>query len=121
VTTGADRASGVAKHPPRSLLSLVVVPRAGKSSIAQLADGTFQIRVAAAPVDGAANAALLRFLADILDVPRSRLAIASGASSRRKRISVDGIASDELERRLQAALGKAGSTRHANRVIPTDC
>jgi uncharacterized protein len=108
VTTGANRASGVASRAHGSLLWLVVIPRAGKSSIAQLGDGTIQIRVAAPPVDGAANVALLRFLADILDVPRSRLAIASGASNRRKRISVDGMAPDELERRLQAALSKEG-------------
>jgi uncharacterized protein len=106
VTNGANRASDVSKYRNGSLLSVLVFPRAGKSSIAQLADGTIQIRVAAPPVDGAANAALLRFLAGMLDVPRSRLSIASGASSRRKRISVDGIAPDELERRLQAALGK---------------
>ena len=103
MTTGTKPASGVSKYSYGTLLSVVVVPRAGKSSIAQRADGTIQIRVAAPPVDGAANAALLRFLAAILDVPRSRLAIASGASSRRKRISVDGLAPDELERRLHAA------------------
>jgi uncharacterized protein (TIGR00251 family) len=106
VTTGANRALGVENHPQRSLLSVVVVPRSGKSSIAQLADGTIQIRIAAPPVDGAANAALLRFLADMLDVPRSRLSITSGASSRRKRISVEGVAPEELERRLQAALNR---------------
>jgi uncharacterized protein (TIGR00251 family) len=106
VTTGANRGSGVANHPHGSLLSVVVVPRSGKSSIAQLADGTIQIRVAAPPVNGAANAALLRFLADMLDVPRSRLAITSGASSRRKRVVIAGLALDELEIRLQAALEK---------------
>jgi uncharacterized protein len=106
VTTGANRGSGVANHPHGSLLSVVVVPRSGKTSIAQLADGTIQIRVAAPPVDGAANAALLRFLADMLDMPRSRLSITSGASSRRKRISVEGVAPEELERRLQAALNR---------------
>jgi uncharacterized protein (TIGR00251 family) len=106
VTTGAHRASGVSIHPHGSLLSVVVIPRAGKSSIAQLADGTFQVRVVAPPVDGAANTALLRYLADILDVPRSKLAITSGASSRRKRLSVAGVAPDELEKRLRAALGK---------------
>jgi uncharacterized protein len=106
VTTGANRASAVSRHPHGSLLSVAVVPRAGKSSIAQLADGTIQVRIAAPPVDGAANAALLRFLADILDVPRSRLAITSGVSSRRKRVSVGGVAPDEIEIRLQAALGK---------------
>jgi uncharacterized protein len=106
VTTGANRGSGVANHPHGSLLSVVVVPRSGKTSIAQLADGTIQIRVAAPPVDGAANAALLRFLADMLDMPRSRLSITSGASSRRKRISVEGVAPEEFERRLQAALNR---------------
>jgi uncharacterized protein len=106
VTTGARRASGVSIHPNGSLLSVVVIPRARKSSIAQLADGTLQVRVGAPPVDGAANTALLRFLADILDVPRSKLAITSGASSRRKRLSVAGVAPDELEKRLRAALGK---------------
>jgi uncharacterized protein YggU (UPF0235/DUF167 family) len=55
-------------------------------------------------VDGAANAALLRFLADMLDVQRSRMEIVSGASSRRKRISFVGLTPDELEARLQAAL-----------------
>jgi uncharacterized protein (TIGR00251 family) len=106
VTTGANHGSVVSPHPQGSQLSVVVVPRAGKSSIAQLADGTIQIRIAAPPVDGAANAALLRFLADILDLPRSRVAIASGTSSRRKRISVCGVAPDELEMRLQAALSR---------------
>jgi uncharacterized protein YggU (UPF0235/DUF167 family) len=60
--------------------------------------------VAAPAVDGAANAALLRFLAGVLDVPRSRLEIIGGASSRRKRITVNGLTPDDLETRLQAAL-----------------
>jgi uncharacterized protein (TIGR00251 family) len=107
VTTGASGASGVSRHPHGSLLSVVVVPRAGKSSIAQLADGTIQIRVAAPLVDGAANASLLRFLAKILAVPRSRIEIVSGASSRRKRIFIAGMASDDLETRLHAALDKS--------------
>jgi uncharacterized protein len=106
VTTGANRTSRVSPHPRGSQLSVVVVPRAGKSSIAQLADGAIQIRVAAPPVDGAANAALLRFLADILDVPRSRLVITSGASSRRKRIRVAGVTPDELQTRLLTALSR---------------
>ena len=96
----------MSRHPQASLLSVDVVPRAGNTSIAQLADGRIQIRVVAPPVDGAANAALLQFLADILDVPRSRLEIVSGALSRRKRVFVAGVASDDLEMRLHAALDK---------------
>jgi uncharacterized protein len=105
VTTGANRASGVSQHARGSMLSVIVVPRAAKSSLERLADGAIQVRVAAPPVDGAANAALLRFLAEVLDVPRSRLEIIGGASSRRKRISLSGLTPDELEMRLRAALG----------------
>ena len=104
MTTGANRASGVSKHAHGSVLSVVAVPRAARSSIEQRADGAIQVRVAAPPVDGEANAALLRFLAGVLDVPRSRLEIIGGASSRRKRIAVNGLTPDELEMRLRAAL-----------------
>jgi hypothetical protein len=90
------------------MLSVVVVPRAARSSLERQADGAIQVRVTAPPVDGAANAALLRYLADVLDVPRSGLEIIGGASSRRKRITVNGLTPDELETRLQAALGTAG-------------
>jgi uncharacterized protein (TIGR00251 family) len=103
VTTGANRASGVSKHAHGSVLSVIVIARAARPSIEQLTDGAIQVRVAAPPVDGAANAALLRFLAGVLDVPRSRLEIVSGASSRRKRITVSGLTPDELETRLQTA------------------
>jgi uncharacterized protein len=106
VTTGGNRTRGVSQHGQGGVLSVVVVPRAAKSSIEQLADGAIQVRVTAPPVDGAANAALLRFLAGVLDVPRSRLEVISGASSRRKRIAVSDLTPDELEARLQAALSK---------------
>jgi hypothetical protein len=88
------------------MLSVTVVPRAGRSSLERTGDGALRVRVAAPPVEGAANDALLRFLADALDLPRSRLAIASGASSRHKRIVVEGVAPDVLARSLDCALGK---------------
>lgn len=106
MTTDPIRVSPVSAHARGSALSVTVVPRAGRSSIEQLANGALRVRVAEPPVEGAANAALLRFLANTLDVPRSRLAIVSGESSRRKRIVVDGMAPDVLGKRLQDALGK---------------
>lgn len=69
-----------------------------------LADGTIRVRLAAPPVDGAANTALLRVLADALNIPRSRLAIASGATGRRKRITIEGVGVEELHARLRTAL-----------------
>jgi uncharacterized protein (TIGR00251 family) len=53
-----------------------------------MADGTIKIDVAAVPEDGKANAALIRFFADVLDVPASHVTIVSGSSSSRKKIDV---------------------------------
>jgi uncharacterized protein YggU (UPF0235/DUF167 family) len=72
----------------------------------QLSDGTLRVRLAAAPVDGAANTVLLRFLAGALDLPRSRLSIAGGATSRRKRIVVETIDAGELSARVRDALAR---------------
>ena len=95
----------ISSHARGSALSITVVPRAGRSSIEESTDGTLRVRVAAPPVDGAANVALLRFLADVLDVPRSRLEIASGKSNRHKRVVVEGMTPGELQERLRVALG----------------
>lgn len=70
----------------------------------RLADGTIRVRLTAPPVDGAANLALLRYLAKTLNVSRSRLSIASGATGRRKRIAVEGMDAEELRARLETAL-----------------
>jgi uncharacterized protein len=72
----------------------------------RLPDGTLRVRLAAPPVDGAANTALLRFLADALNLPRSRLEISSGATSRRKRIAIEGTSVNELTAKVWTALGR---------------
>jgi uncharacterized protein YggU (UPF0235/DUF167 family) len=53
-------------------------------------DGVLRVRVAAPPVDGAANEALVRLLASELGVARSAVRLVSGATARTKRIEVDG-------------------------------
>lgn len=57
-----------------------------------------KVRLAAPPVDGAANEALMILLADALDVPRRAVTLVAGASSRSKLVQVDGIASNAVER-----------------------
>ena len=91
-----------------AVLAVTVVPRASKTGMERLADGTIRVRLAAPPVDGAANTALLRFLADSLDLPKSRLSIASGSASCRKRIDIDGLGAEELDARLRIALANCG-------------
>lgn len=54
----------------------------------------------AAPVEGAANAALERPLADALGVPKSRISVAKGASARVKTMEIEGLDEAEVRRRL---------------------
>jgi uncharacterized protein YggU (UPF0235/DUF167 family) len=59
-----------------------------------------KIRLKARPVDGAANDALVRFLAERLDVPRSAVRLETGAAGRSKVVAVDGIGVKAAARRL---------------------
>lgn len=68
-----------------------VAPRAGRSGIAGVRDGALLVRLAAAPVDGAANAELIAVLAGALDLPKRSIRIVSGDRSRAKRVHVDGM------------------------------
>lgn len=71
-------------------LRLHVQPRASKTAIAGVHGDALRIRLAAPPVDGAANEALLRFLAEAFGVPRSAVTLVTGATSRRKRVEILG-------------------------------
>ncbi|WP_148715072.1 DUF167 domain-containing protein [Chitinolyticbacter meiyuanensis] len=72
------------------LLSLHIQPGARKTEIAGLYDGALKLRLAAPPVDGKANEALLHYLAERLGLPRRALELKSGATSRRKLVRVNG-------------------------------
>ena len=70
---------------------LHIQPRASKTEIVGAHGDALKIRLQAAPVDGAANEALIRFVAASLEVPRSAVALVAGSTSRRKILQVDGI------------------------------
>jgi uncharacterized protein (TIGR00251 family) len=82
------------------VLDIKVTPRAGKTELAGTRDGTILVRLAAAPVGGAANTALIEFLSDLFDVPKRNIAIVLGASSRQKRVKITGITTHDVERCL---------------------
>jgi uncharacterized protein (TIGR00251 family) len=81
-------------------LTLHIQPRASRTGLAGLHGGALKIRIAAPPVDGAANLELLRFLAKLLGVGRSSLELAAGASARRKTVLVHGLTVQAVERKL---------------------
>jgi uncharacterized protein (TIGR00251 family) len=69
-----------------------VIPKSSKTELAgYLPDGTWKVKIAAAPEKGKANKALCEFLAEKLGVAVSRVRIVSGETSHHKRISVAGL------------------------------
>ena len=81
-------------------LRLRVQPRASRTEITGVHGGALRVRIAAPPVDGAANEALIRFLAERLGLPRSAVRLVAGETSRTKVVEVDGLGARELPARL---------------------
>ncbi len=75
-----------------------VQPRAARTEVAGLHGNALKIRVAAPPVDGAANEAVIEALADALEIPRKEIRIVGGTSSRRKVIEVNGVSASQVAR-----------------------
>jgi uncharacterized protein YggU (UPF0235/DUF167 family) len=89
----ADDRDGAARFAVR------LTPRGGGDRVEGVVDGVLRVRVAAPPVEGEANASLIRLLARELDVPRSAVAIVAGAGSRTKTVAVAGLARESIVRR----------------------
>ena len=83
-------------------LDVRVIPRARKDEIAGTRAGAVLVRLAAPPVEGAANAALIEFIARQLDVPRKAVRLIGGERTRDKRLEVAGITAAVAARRLGA-------------------
>lgn len=70
-------------------ITVKVIPRSSRNEIAGVQeDGTIRIRLTAAPVEGQANKALVEFLAEILDIAKSKIEIIGGLSGRNKLITI---------------------------------
>ncbi len=92
-------------------LTLRVSPGAASASVVGRHGAGWKLRVAAAPEDGKANAAVVRLLADVLELRPRDVAIVSGHASRDKTVALTGIESDEIERRLARASGAGKDLR----------
>jgi len=87
-----------------AVLSLRVIPRASKSGITGRRGDAIVVRLAAPPVEGAANDALIDFLSKAFGRPRRDITIVSGQKSRDKRVFIEGITDADLAARLSAIL-----------------
>jgi uncharacterized protein (TIGR00251 family) len=97
-------------------MAVRLTPRARRNAVAGLSTGAdgrsaLAIRLAAPPVDGAANKALIAFLAEQLGLPKSAISISSGETARLKMLHVAGDPAAIAERikRIAGPAGKGGS------------
>lgn len=82
-------------------LHIIVKPKSPRAGVWRTPEGVL-VRVTAAPVEGAANDAVIKALSAALGVPKSHLAITGGAGARLKKVTIVGLASAELATRIAA-------------------
>lgn len=82
------------------ILNIRVVPRASRDGLAGLMGDDLKIRIQAPPVDGKANAYLVKFLSKHWNIPRSSIEILSGETGRTKRLRIN-RPTDELRNQLK--------------------
>ena len=89
-----------------TLLKLHVTPRGSRNEITGWRDNILCIKTTAPPVDGAANAAIVKLIASTLNIRKSQVALVSGDKSREKTLKITGLSDAELCARLQAVVNR---------------
>jgi uncharacterized protein YggU (UPF0235/DUF167 family) len=91
------------KGPTGTLIDVRVIPRSPGNAAGGLRDGRLVVRVTAPPVDHAANDAVVRVLADALDLPKTAVRVVAGHTARNKVVEVPGVPESFLRKRLNVA------------------
>lgn len=86
---------------PDSLLKLHVTPRGSRNEITGWRGDVLCVKITAPPVEGAANAAVLKFVVDTLGVRKSQVELVSGEKSREKTLRVAGLSEAELRAKMK--------------------
>ena len=73
-----------------------LTPKSSRNEVTGREGAFYRIKVTAPPVDGKANEALIGFLAKLLRVAKGKVGIVSGASSRMKRVRIEGLSPEEV-------------------------
>jgi uncharacterized protein len=95
----------ITQHETGLSFAVRVQPRASRSEATGELDGALKVRLAAPPVEGAANDELIRLLARLLGLPRSQVTLVAGQTSKNKVVRVQGISRADCLRRLAEAMG----------------
>jgi uncharacterized protein len=89
------------------LLSIKLQPRAAANQVGAPLGNELRMKVTAPPVDAAANQALVKLVAEILDCPRNRVELVRGHTSRHKVIKIVGLSEEAVLAKLTAGQGRA--------------
>ena len=109
----------ITKASRGAAITVKVLPRAKRTELAGLMDdGTLKIRVAAPPVDGAANRALIEFLAETLGLPKNQIDIIAGETSERKLLSLVGISPEQVDALILALIQRGGDIEVKSQPSP---
>jgi uncharacterized protein (TIGR00251 family) len=87
-------------QPDGVWLSIKLQPRASVNEIGEALGNELRVKVTAPPVDSAANEALVRFLAEVLDCPRNCVELVRGETSRHKVIRVRAVTAEDVMKRI---------------------
>ena len=82
-------------------LCITVVPRSSRNAVAGLQDNRLKIKINKPPVDGQANAACCRLLADLFKTPSSKVSVVRGHNSRRKTVRLEGLSLEQTREVLK--------------------
>lgn len=93
--------------PQGCIVELYIAPRAKVSKVAGLHGGYPKIALAAPPIEGRANEELVRFLSQLLDVPKSTIELLRGATSKRKSLLIRRVSPETIRLRLETAGARA--------------
>jgi uncharacterized protein len=84
-------------------LDVRVIPRAKTTTLDGEREGALLVRLAASPVEGAANEALIRYFSERLRLPRHAVRIIGGVRGRKKRVAIDGITADSMRELIRGS------------------
>lgn len=90
--------------PSATMLQVRLTPRADRNALVKYEAGVAHVRVTSAPVEGAANAALVALLAEALGVRKRAIIIVAGTTSREKRVLIEDLSPEQLVQRLAKLL-----------------
>ena len=77
-------------------INCLAVPRASRNALSAWHDNRLKVALAAPPVDGEANKTLVKFMAEVLKLPKSAVTLSGGETSRRKSVAVSGMSAEQV-------------------------